>query len=133
MADRLASKSTKQSAEEEIIHQLLTLGVTDNRQEIVNAMKHVVNRNDINEITDYIVNKQNKEYQIEIQNDMLDDDKHADKQTNENQVKQTQKVVSEDNKDELKEETKETGKESKKSDVYLERMDLVEKYGAKFE
>eukprot|EP01084_Bolivina_argentea_P005744 10859_1 len=122
IVNRLAGKSTNQSVystdEEAIIHQLVTLGVA-NRQEIENAMQHVINRNDINEITDYIVNKQNKEYQIEIQNDMLDGDKHTDKQTNENQVKQTQKVEVEDNKNEIQEEIKVKEKDNKTNDDFM--------------
>eukprot|EP01084_Bolivina_argentea_P045514 83791_1 len=88
--NRLAGKSTNQSVystdEEAIIHQLVTLGVA-NREEIENAMQHVINRNDINEITDYIVNKQNKEEQIQIQNEVHDTDKNQNKEMNNNQVK----------------------------------------------
>eukprot|EP01084_Bolivina_argentea_P005745 10860_1 len=118
IVNRLAGKSTNQSVystdEEAIIHQLVTLGVA-NRQEIENAMQHVINRNDINEITDYIVNKQNKEEQKQIQNDLdvLDGGKQ-DKQINSNQIEPTQKVSSEDKKDEIKE----TDKVSKKYDGF---------------
>ena len=42
---------------EDIINQLIVLGV-GTRDEIINAINNVINKNDINSILDYILNKQ---------------------------------------------------------------------------
>lgn len=44
---------------EDIITQLLTLGV-GTRDEITHAIKHVLNKNDINEVVNYIMDNDDK-------------------------------------------------------------------------
>ena len=51
--------STKETVKEEIINQLLQFGI-GTKEEIINAMNNVINKHDINEIADYIINNQQK-------------------------------------------------------------------------
>eukprot|EP01084_Bolivina_argentea_P104506 187112_1 len=54
------NKITDMEFDNDIIEQLIILNV-GNRDEIMNAMKNVINPNDINEIINYLTNEQNEE------------------------------------------------------------------------
>ena len=79
------SSTKKEKYNEEIISTLITFGI-GTREDIINAMNNVVNKNDINEISEYIMNNTEKKLNDDdIDND--DDDYKSNKNNNNDESK----------------------------------------------
>ena len=59
--------NTSAANQEEIISQLIKLNI-GSREEIIDAINDVINKNNINDIAEYILNKQQKNINTEINN-----------------------------------------------------------------
>ena len=54
------------SEKEDIIQQLLQFGIGGTKEEILDAINHAINKTDINEIADYITNKEERKNALVI-------------------------------------------------------------------
>ena len=54
------SEQASNSSKEDIIQQLIKFNI-GTRQEIIYAINHVINKNDINDIAEFVINRQEKQ------------------------------------------------------------------------